>query len=79
VTPFRADERIDFAAWQKIIDILIANGVDGLFVCGGQGEFFALEPEERLVAFRFCVQHVAGRVPVYANVGAAPMRVASGW
>jgi len=74
VTPFRADERIDFSAWQKIIDLMITSGVDGLFAAGGQGEFFSLEPEERIVALRFCRQYVAGRVPVYGNVGAVTTR-----
>ncbi len=35
VTPFRADERIDFSAWQKIIDHQIAAGVDGILAAGG--------------------------------------------
>jgi 4-hydroxy-tetrahydrodipicolinate synthase len=70
VTPFREDERIDYAAWQKLIEVLIASGVHGLFVTGGQGEFFALTEEEREVAVRFCVQTVGRRLPVYANVGA---------
>lgn len=74
VTPFRDDERIDFTAWEKIIDTLIAAGIDGLFAVGGQGEFFALEQEERVVALRFCRQHVAGRVPVYGNVGCVTTR-----
>lgn len=69
VTPFRDDERIDFNAWQKIIDYQIAAGVDGLLVAGGQGEFFSLSEEERVVALRFCRQYVAGRIPVYANIG----------
>ncbi len=70
VTPFRDDERIDYTAWQQHIEMLIASGVHGLFVIGGQGEFFALDEEERAVATRFCAQTAAGRVPVYANVGA---------
>ncbi|MCL4403001.1 MAG: dihydrodipicolinate synthase family protein [Acidobacteria bacterium] len=74
VTPFRPDERINFGAWQKIIDVLIANGVDGLFALGWEGEFYALEAEERTVALRFCLQYVAGRVPVYGNVGASTTR-----
>ena len=53
---------------------MIASGVDGLFATGGQGEFFSLEPEERVVALRFCRQYVAGRVPVYGNVGAVTTR-----
>lgn len=75
VTPFRADdERIDFAAWEKIIDLMIASGVDGLLAAGGQGEFFSLDEEERVVALRFCRQHVAGRVAVYGNVGCVTTR-----
>lgn len=74
VTPFREDERIDYGAWQGILEMLIASGVHGLFVIGGQGEFFALDEEERQVATRFCVQTVARRVPVYANVGAVTTR-----
>jgi len=70
VTPFRDDELIDYNAWQKLIERLIASGVHGLFVLGGQGEFYALNEEERMVATRFCVQTVARRVPVVANVGA---------
>jgi len=74
VTPFRADERIDYNAWQTIIDVQIAAGVDGLFACGGQGEFFSLEHEERIVALRFCRQYVAGRTLLYGNVGCVTTR-----
>jgi 4-hydroxy-tetrahydrodipicolinate synthase len=70
VTPFCQDERIDYKAWQDLIEWQIASGVHGLFVIGGQGEFFALSEEEREVAARFCAQTVAGRLPVYANAGA---------
>ena len=75
VTPFRNDdERIDFSAWEQIIDLMIESGVDGLLAAGGQGEFFSLDAEERVVALRFCKQHVAGRVPVYGNVGCVTTR-----
>jgi 4-hydroxy-tetrahydrodipicolinate synthase len=70
ITPFREDESIDYSAWQEQLEFLIASGVHGLFVLGGQGEFFALSEEERTVAARFCAQTVAQRVPLYANVGA---------
>ena len=75
VTPFRADdERIDFAAWEQIINLMIDSGVDGLLAAGGQGEFFSLDPEERVVALRFCKQHAGSRVPVYGNVGCVTTR-----
>src|SRR5882757_6918411 len=57
-----------------MIDLLIAAGVHGLFVAGAQGEFYALDMEERTVAMRFCKQAIGGRLPVYANVGCITTR-----
>jgi 4-hydroxy-tetrahydrodipicolinate synthase len=74
VTPFKENERIDYGAWQVMIDLLIAAGVHGLFVAGSQGEFYALDMEERTVAMRFCKQAIASRVPMYANVGCITTR-----
>ncbi len=74
ITPFRDDELIDYRAWQAHIERLVSAGVHGLFVLGGQGEFFALSEEEREVAARFCAQQAARRVPVYANVGCVTTR-----
>jgi 4-hydroxy-tetrahydrodipicolinate synthase len=70
VTPFRADERIDYGGLQALIDAHLAAGVDGLFAGGSSGEFYALDAEERAVMLRFCRQAAGGRVPVYGNVGA---------
>lgn len=74
VTPFKENERIDYGAWQTMIDLLIASGVHGLFVAGSQGEFYSMDMEERTVAMRFTRQAIAGRVPVYANVGCITTR-----
>ena len=74
VTPFREDERIDFNAWQRIIDVQMESGVDGLLAAGGQGEFYSLDEEERTVALRFCRQAVGGRAALYGNVGAVSTR-----
>jgi 4-hydroxy-tetrahydrodipicolinate synthase len=74
VTPFRPDERIDFTAWETILDHQIAAGVDGVFIAGGQGEFFALDEEERIISLRFAAQHVARRVAVYGNIGCVTTR-----
>jgi 4-hydroxy-tetrahydrodipicolinate synthase len=64
VTPFQDDERIDYTAWQTIIDTLIGAGIDGLFAAGSQGEAYALSLEERTVALRFCQQAVDAIVVV---------------
>ena len=74
MTPFCQDERIDYNAWQSLIDTLIAAGVDGLFCGGSSGEFFALHTRRAEVTLRFCRQAVNGRVPLYGNVGCITTR-----
>jgi len=74
VTPFKNDERIDYDAWQILIDAQIAAGVDGVFAGGSQGEFASLGMEERQVAMRFCRQATSGRVTLYGNVGCVTTR-----
>lgn len=54
----------------KIIEFLIASDIDGSFVLGSGGEFYALDKSERKQAVRFAVRTVNGRLPVYVNVGA---------
>ncbi len=74
VTPFQDDERIDYGAWQVLIDRLIGAGVNGLFAGGSSGEFSSLDLQERTVSLRFCAQAAAGRVPVIGNVGSVTTR-----
>lgn len=74
ITPFDAEERIDYRAFERIIDHLIDAGVHGLFFGGGQGEFFSLSGLERRVMMREVTTMVAERVPVYVGVGAVTTR-----
>lgn len=84
VTPFRQsaasdepaeyEERIDCGVWQALIDSLIEAGVQGIFAAGSQGEFFALDMQERQVALRFCRQAVAHRTLLCGNVGCVTTR-----
>jgi 4-hydroxy-tetrahydrodipicolinate synthase len=76
VTPFDEEERIDYQAFERIIERLIRAGVHGLFFGGGQGEFFALSPLERREMMREVSDLAAGRVPVYLGAGAVTTREA---
>ena len=68
VTPLTA-EGIDYAAFARLIDWQIAEGIDALVVCGTTGESSTLTDEEHREAIRFAVEHVAHRVPVIAGTG----------
>ncbi|MBN1152318.1 MAG: 4-hydroxy-tetrahydrodipicolinate synthase [Dehalococcoidia bacterium] len=74
VTPFTADERLNETALSELVNRLIGDGVHGVFVLGSQGEYYALDPEEKRQAIAVTVRAASGRVPVYAGTGAATTR-----
>ncbi len=68
ITPFK-DNQIDFDAFGKMIEWQIAEGIDAIVAVGTTGEGPTLTDEEHKEAIRFCVEKVAGRVPVIAGTG----------
>ena len=69
VTPMKADGAVDFDQFGKLIDFQIENGTDAIIVCGTTGEASTLTHEEHLETIKYCVEKVAGRVPVVAGTG----------
>jgi 4-hydroxy-tetrahydrodipicolinate synthase len=76
-TPFDAQGALDVLALGRLVDRMVSEDVDALFVAGSQGEFYALSPaeNERLVAES--VARAAGRVPVIAGASAIATRDAA--
>lgn len=69
VTPFMENGAIDFAAVAKIVDNLIAGGVDYILVLGTTGETPTLSTDERKALIRFVRDRVAGRVKLMVGMG----------
>jgi len=69
-TPMNDSEEIDEAGTRELINYLIDSGVHGIFICGSQGESYALTEEEKKRIISIAVDEVNGRVPVYAGTGA---------
>ena len=68
VTP--TDENgVNYEQLGKIIDWQIAEGIDGLVVCGTTGEASTLTDEEHRRVISYSVERAAGRVPVIAGTG----------
>lgn len=67
LTPFTADEQIDYPALAKLIDWYLEKGVDALFAVCQSSEMQFLSLQERVELARFVVQHVDGRTPVIAS------------
>ncbi|MBQ8862681.1 MAG: N-acetylneuraminate lyase [Clostridia bacterium] len=69
LTPFGADGKINEKALAELIEMNIAKGVSGFYVCGSTAEVFLLSEEERKTLYRL-VKEIAGeRVTLIAHVG----------
>lgn len=70
VTPVNKEENIDEQGLKNVIDHVLNGGVHGIFVLGSNGEFYALDYENQRKAVEITVNHVNGKVPVYAGASA---------
>jgi 4-hydroxy-tetrahydrodipicolinate synthase len=71
VTPFDEHGQLDLAAVDRLVDIQLQQGSDGLVVAGTTGESTALSQKEFETLLRHIVKIVGGRVPVIAGTGSA--------
>lgn len=69
VTPMNADTSINWDAYKKLIEFHIENGTDAIVSVGTTGESATLTHEEHIQCVNFCVETVAGRIPVIAGAG----------
>ncbi len=69
ITPFNEDGSINFDAFGEIIEAQIAGSTDAIIVCGTTGESSTMDDEEHIATIKYCVEKVAGRVPVIAGTG----------
>lgn len=69
VTPFTKSGTIDVALLRDLIEWWIAEGIEGIVLCGSTGEMAYLSAEERLSLFEIGVSAVRGRVPLIAGSG----------
>jgi len=75
VTPFR-EGVLDRAAFAKLAEFQLANGVSAIVPCGSTGESATLTHDEHIEVIRLAVQICAGRVPVIAGTGSNATREA---
>lgn len=68
-TPFKPNFDIDFDAYARLIEFQIDQGTDGIVPCGCTGEAATLAHAEQEQIIKFCIEKVAGRVPVIAGTG----------
>lgn len=69
VTPMKANGEVNYEKFAELIEFQINGGTDAIIVCGTTGEASTLSHEEHLDVVKYCIEKVAGRVPVIAGTG----------
>ncbi|MCM1569351.1 MAG: 4-hydroxy-tetrahydrodipicolinate synthase [Roseburia sp.] len=69
ITPMKENGTVDYESFGKLIEYQIQGGTDAVIVCGTTGEASTLTHEEHLDVIKYCVETVAGRIPVIAGTG----------
>lgn len=67
VTPVDEHEHVDEKAFRALINSCIENRIQGIFVCGSNGECMALTQAERDRAIKIVLDECKGRVPCMAG------------
>jgi 4-hydroxy-tetrahydrodipicolinate synthase len=76
VTPFKADQSIDYDLYAKIIEFHLKNGAEALAVPMPEGEDMSLRDNELREIITFAINLVKGRVPVIAHISDAGTAIA---
>ena len=63
-TPFHDDETLDLESWKRLLEFMIAIGVDGVTILGVLGESNRLNDHEREQLIETAVETVRRRVPI---------------
>ena len=69
VTPFEAQSRVDIAAFRRLIQFQIAEGIHGLVPAGTTGESPTLTWDEHILIIESAVHTAANRAGVLAGTG----------
>jgi 4-hydroxy-tetrahydrodipicolinate synthase len=76
LTPFTADDQIDFDLFAKNLQAQEAAGVDGIILGGTLGEASILTTAEKEALVKFAVEKAEGRIPVIINIAEGSTREA---
>lgn len=77
VTPFNADESVNYEKLAELVDFHLANETDGLVVLGTTAETPTLSDEEKTKIAKLVIEQVAGKIPVILGAGSNDTRHAA--
>ena len=74
VTPMAESGAIDYEAWEVLLDWHVAEGTDGIVVCGTTGESSTVTLDEAAELTHRAAERLRGRIPLIAGEMNYPAR-----
>lgn len=68
LTPFKANDEVDYEVFETNLNAQLEAGVDGVIVAGSLGEASTLSTAEKFEVLTFALKAVDGKVPVILNI-----------
>src|SRR3954454_23092598 len=68
ITPLSAQDRLDFSGLEKLLEHVLAGGVQGVFILGSSGEAASLSYRLRRELIETTCRMVARRVPILVGI-----------
>jgi 4-hydroxy-tetrahydrodipicolinate synthase len=76
LTPFTADDKLDFPMFEKNVNVQLDAGIEGLILGGSLGEASTLDSEEKLQLLVYAVEIVKGKIPVVLTIAEQATKMA---
>ena len=73
-TPVRDDGRFDEAAFDRLVDMLVGAGVDGICIGGATGEYPHFESAARVTVIERAAERLPADKILLVGIGAASLR-----
>ncbi|MBO9732289.1 MAG: dihydrodipicolinate synthase family protein [Chitinophaga sp.] len=78
LTPFTADDHIDYEMFDKNLQAQVDAGVNGIILGGSLGEASSLQNEEKYALVKHAVAFLGGKIPVVMNIAEQTTKAAIG-
>jgi 4-hydroxy-tetrahydrodipicolinate synthase len=76
LTPFTADDRLDFTMFEKNVNAQLEAGIEGVILAGSLGEGSTLDSEEKNQLLIYAIEILKGRIPAVLTIAEQTTKVA---
>lgn len=76
LTPFTADDKLDFTMFEKNVNAQLEAGIEGVILAGSLGEGSTLDSEEKNQLLIYAIEILKGRIPAVLTIAEQTTKVA---